>query len=265
MNDVGANEALVARSWDHNAAVWADHVRSGWDVYREYFNQPAFAAFLGDVRGKQVLDAGCGEGTATRMLARAGAHVTGIDLSPEMIRLAQEAEQHEPLGIGYAVASFTNLHAYPDASFDLVVSWMALMDSPNLAGAIHELTRVLRAGGTLAFNILHPCFMTKGFGWSEDATSGEQRLTVGGYFDEQPNIERWRFSKGDAPKDAPPFVVPRFHHPLSTYLNLLIEAGCAIERIEEPRPTEAMCEQHAWLRRWRDHAAIYLYVRARKQ
>ena len=265
MNHSEFDESLVAQAWDQNANVWAEHVRRGWDVYREYFNNPAFFSFTGDVHGKDVLDAGCGEGTTTRQLTRIGAHVTGIDLSPEMIRLAQQAERDAPLGIRYDVASFTNLAGYADASFDMVVSFMALMDCPNLEQALHELVRVLRPGGDIVFSILHPCFMTKGFGWIEDAQTGEQKLTVARYFDDRPTVERWRFSKGDAPQDAPLFVVPRFHHPISAYLNLLVGAGCVIQKLEEPRPSEDICERHPWLQRWRDHAAIYLYVRARKR
>ena len=46
----------VARYWDENAAAWAEQVRRGADVAREWLNNPAFLAFVGDVRGKRVLD-----------------------------------------------------------------------------------------------------------------------------------------------------------------------------------------------------------------
>jgi len=59
----------VARCWDENANLWADHVRKGWDAYREYLNNPAFFEFMGDLSGKTVLDAGCGEGYNTLVCA----------------------------------------------------------------------------------------------------------------------------------------------------------------------------------------------------
>ena len=65
MNHSEIPEQQVARYWDKNANLWADHVRKGWDAYREYFNNPAFFAFIGDLSGKTVLDAGCGEGYNT--------------------------------------------------------------------------------------------------------------------------------------------------------------------------------------------------------
>jgi len=69
MNHSQIPEQEVARYWDENANVWADHVRQGWDAYREYFNNPAFFEFMGDLSGKTVLDAGCGEGYNTLVCA----------------------------------------------------------------------------------------------------------------------------------------------------------------------------------------------------
>ena len=62
MNHSQIPEQQVARYWDDNANLWADHVRKGWDAYREHFNNPAFFEFVGALSGKMVLDAGCGEG-----------------------------------------------------------------------------------------------------------------------------------------------------------------------------------------------------------
>src|SRR5260370_42684577 len=77
-------ESEVAAQWDRNAEVWADQVRKNFDIFREHWNNPAFLEFAGDLSGKTVLDAGCGEGHNTRMLARHGARMTGVDLSAKM-------------------------------------------------------------------------------------------------------------------------------------------------------------------------------------
>lgn len=257
-------EPEVAKYWDDNANVWADHVRKGWDAYREYFNNPAFLAFMGDLSGKTVLDAGCGEGYNTRLLARSGARMTGVDLSERMIELARQEEQREPLGIRYEVASFSDLGIFNDASFDVVVSSMALMDGPDFEGAVKEIFRVLRSGGELMFSIIHPCFMTRGYGWICDEDENPVGITVSDCFDLQPFVERWRFSKAPGSENVEPFAVPRFPRTLSDYLNALIEAGFVLKRMKEPRPSQEMCEKHPWLQKWRDHAAIFLYVRAVK-
>lgn len=89
------SEEETARYWDDNAVAWAAEVRQGRDLAREFLNNPAFLAFIGDLHGKDVLDAGCGEGYNTRILARRGARMTGVDLSERMIALAREEERRE--------------------------------------------------------------------------------------------------------------------------------------------------------------------------
>jgi len=221
-----------------DANVWADHVRQGWDAYREYFNNPAFFEFIGDLGGKTVLDAGCGEGYNTRLLARSGARMTGVDISKRMIELARQEEQREPLGIRYEVASFSDLSIFNDASFDVVVSSMAVMDGPDFEGAVKEILRVLRSGGELIFSITHPCFMTEGYGWIPDEHDNAVKITVSDYFAREPWVEYWRFSKAPTPEDVEPFAVPRFPRTLSDYLNVLIEVGFVLKRIKEPRPSQ---------------------------
>jgi len=77
-------------------------------------------------------------------------------------------------------------------------------------------------------------------------------------------MERWRFSKSPVSDDFEPFVVPFFPRTLSQYINALIEAGFILKELEEPRPSDEACKKYPWFRRWRDHAAIFLYMRAVK-
>lgn len=107
-----------------------------------------------------VLDIACGQGHASRALARAGARsVTGADLAPEMIAAARRHEADEPLGIEYLVEDATTLHALPDAAFDLVTCQLGLMDIPDLTATLIAVHRVLRAAGAFVFVIGHPCFL----------------------------------------------------------------------------------------------------------
>src|SRR5262244_3475417 len=228
MSEPEITEDDVARYWDVNAGPWAEEVRQGHDVAREWLNNPAFLAFVGDLRGQEVLDAGCGEGYNTRLLARAGARITGVDLSSRMIELATAEERRTPLGIRYLCASYAELGMLADASFDAVVSFMALMDGPRLDEALREAFRVLRPGGRLTFSITHPCFITKGAHWNLN----EEGVKVS-------------------------WVV-------TEYVNTILETGFVLRRIEEPRPSEEYCQAHPSQRGWRDHAGLFLYFRAEK-
>ncbi len=230
---------------------------------RDYYNNPAFLQFVGDLKSKTVLDAGCGEGYNTRLLAKLGAKTTGVDISPKMIEFALEEEQKRPLGIRYEVASFSDLSLFEDESFDVVVSFMALMDGPNYESAVKEVLRVLRPLGELIFSVSHPCFMTRGFGWIEDE-QGSLKLTVSDYFDNRPWLEHWGFSHAPEPNDVTLFTVPVFPRTFSEYLNVLISTGFVLKDIEEPRPSKEACSRHPGLQGWRDHAALFLNIRAGK-
>jgi SAM-dependent methyltransferase len=257
-------ESEVAAQWDRNADVWTDQVRNRWDIFREHYNNPAFLEFAGDLRGKTVLDAGCGEGHNTRMFARRGARITGVDLSAKMIEFARAEEIREPLGIRYQRASYTNLADFSADSFDAVISTMALMDGPDFPGAMREIARVLRAGGTLAFSILHPCFSTRGFGWITDASGRAIKFTVAEYFNDEAWIDRWKFGHAPNAGQVEKFAVPRFDRTLSDYINPVIAAGLRLEEIREPRAPESACELYETFRKFRDHIPLVFYVRASK-
>jgi SAM-dependent methyltransferase len=258
------DEAAVQEAWDRNAPAWTDRVRAGADLYREVFNNPSFFAFLPPLMGLDVVDLGCGEGRNTRLIAERGARVVGIDLSSKMIVAARAEEARRPLGIDYRIGSFTRLSELAPDRYDAAISTMALMDSPDFAAAAREAFRILRPGRLFAFSILHPCFVTPEMRWLRDEDGREEALAVRRYFSQESEVEHWRFSRDGGAPDYPDFEVPRFPRTISTYLNGVIEAGFHLERVEEPRPTAALARKHPWLTRWREHAAIFLYVAARK-
>jgi ubiquinone/menaquinone biosynthesis C-methylase UbiE len=209
-----------------------------------------------------VLDAGCGEGHNTRILAAAGAKMTGVDISPKMIRFAGAAEKRQPFGIQYKVASFSDLSPFRAASFDTVVSFMALMDGPEYPGAVREIYRVLKPGGNLFFNISHPCFMTKGMDWVRNEAGEPVKLAVSDYFSKEHYVERWSF--GAAGENVEPFSIPYFGRTLSDYINPLADTGFVLRKLQEPRPSLRLCHEHPEFLKWRNTAAIFLHVHASK-
>lgn len=116
---------------------------------------------LGDIRGCRVLDMACGEGFYTRILKQAGASkVTGVDLSAEMIRLANLAEQQTPLGCRYLCRDVAEYK--PTESVDTVVA-MFLLNYARTAEQLRRFCQVcydaLRPGGRFVGvndNILNP-------------------------------------------------------------------------------------------------------------
>jgi toxoflavin synthase len=88
---------------------------------RRFVELPSFFEILGDVRGKSVLDVGCGTGIYTRLLkARGAARVVGLDVSTDMIEAARRAELAEPAGIEYVIRDLANAGAL--GPFDAVTA-----------------------------------------------------------------------------------------------------------------------------------------------
>lgn len=106
---------------------------------------------LGDVRGKTVLEYGCGDGVNTVLLANRGAHVISLDLSPELIDVARQRLRVHGItsGVDFIVGS---AHDVPllDESIDLVVG-IAILHHLDLALASAEVKRLLKSGGVALF------------------------------------------------------------------------------------------------------------------
>src|SRR5439155_5631 len=96
----------------------------------------------------------------SRILARRGARVIGIDLSVELLDRSRAREATNPLGIVYVQDDATVLASQPDARFDLVVCRYALMDIPDLTATCRAVARVLQATGRFIATTTHPCFYT---------------------------------------------------------------------------------------------------------
>lgn len=116
--------------WDKNAEAWTIMARAGYDIYRDCLNTPAFLAMLPDVDGLTGLDIGCGEGHNTRLLARRGAVMTGLDIAGRFLHHARQSEQDAPLGIRFLLGSGLAL-PFPAEAFDFITAFMSLMDMPT--------------------------------------------------------------------------------------------------------------------------------------
>jgi 2-polyprenyl-3-methyl-5-hydroxy-6-metoxy-1,4-benzoquinol methylase len=105
--------------------------------------------------GMQVLELGCGTGYFSRELARTGAEILAIDISPELLELAKA--QCVPPNLHYEVQNAYAM-CYPDNSFDSVVG-SSVLHHLEIQSAVREIHRVLRSGGTIYFtepNMLNP-------------------------------------------------------------------------------------------------------------
>jgi ubiquinone/menaquinone biosynthesis C-methylase UbiE len=164
----GSARSEAMRQWERaeiaRSAVEADLTPDdalcvGPEIYRRYASPAADTPYplefafhlLGDVRGKRVVDFGCGSGVNTALLANRGAHVWGIDISQDLLRLARRRMvvsgcAHEATFI----AGSAHDMPFPDSSIDVVFG-MGILHHLDLDLVALELLRVLKPGGCAIF------------------------------------------------------------------------------------------------------------------
>lgn len=212
------NQAAIDRWAAMPYDVLAEMADDG-DFSKRHLVNPVLQRMLGDVSGQRVLDAGCGNGYLSRMLARRGADVTGVEPASALFEFAVHSEETEPLRIRYLQADLCQLGPPRPAAdlgelFDAVVASMVLPAVPDWTRAMRACIQQLRPGGRFIFSVNHPCFEQLATSWREHGV-----YQVSEYLTDYEIEQRYATD---------------FHRPLSAYLNEVINLGCRIAEVAEP-------------------------------
>ena len=147
--------------YDLNADKWW---KEGETLYlSNHLNKSRFEFFESYVphwKSIKVLDIGCGGGLACEFLAKRGANVSGIDLSLNSIKVAQEHAKKSNLQIDYQFGVAENL-PYEENTFDVVVCLDVLEHVANWEKVICEIYRVLNKNGIFLFDTINKTFKSK--------------------------------------------------------------------------------------------------------
>lgn len=161
---------------DHNRAAWNAIAARGESPYARIVTPEAIAAarrgewnvlltdtqplpraWLPDVRGLDILCLASGGGQQGPILAAAGANVTVFDLSEGQLALDRAVAEREGLSLRLVQGSMTDLSAFGEASFDVIVHPVSNLFIPDVRPVWREAYRVLRPGGSLLSAFLNPC------------------------------------------------------------------------------------------------------------
>ncbi len=221
---------MTEASYDRIAS-WYDNVVRTDNVVNELVTSPLLN-LIGDVKGKHACDLACGQGRIARELTKRGAQVVGVDISADLIAIAQTQAFSDT--IKYIVDDAQTLNSIEDECFDLVVCNLALMDIPDLNKTLESIYRILRAEGSFVFSITHPCFEAPHSQWITSA-DGKVSREILNYIKE--GFWRSTYSEGVRGK------VGAHHRMLSTYMNTLSQAGFNIVKTVEPVATNEATKQ----------------------
>ncbi|CCJ07268.1 class I SAM-dependent methyltransferase [Methylocystis sp. SC2] len=133
-----------------SAAVWNSGGAHYEDISRGIADSIEHCVLrLDPKRGERILDLATGTGWTSRVLARRGANVTGVDISEKLIETAIERAKSEKLDIAYEIGDAESL-PFEEGEFDAVISTCGVMFASRPEAAAAELARVCKKGGRIA-------------------------------------------------------------------------------------------------------------------
>jgi SAM-dependent methyltransferase len=215
-----------SRSWDAVADWYAGWTGTTGSRHHQTLAIPLAHELLELRRGEALVDLGCGPGVIAPSVAKVGASLTGIDLSPRLIATARR--NHGARG-SFHIADVTRLKAEASlrpASFDAALFLLSIQDIDPLEAAVASAAWLLKPGGRLVLVMLHPCFRVprqSGWGW-----------------DEKRSLQYRRLDSYLSPLAVPMQPYPgkngttrSYHRPLGVYMAALAEAGLSVTAMRE--------------------------------
>lgn len=232
-----------ASAWDVYSATYQAETRLPTDVahYGPDIPTEADLRLLGEVKGKRVVELGCGGGQASIALARQGAIPTGVDFSEAQIDFARRLAETEGVKVEFRVGDLADLAFLRSDSVDVVFSADAFGYVEDLGRVFRQVHRVLKVGAPLAFSVPHPA-------WAM-ATGDDGRS----YFDRSP-VEVHHGGVGLV-------VYPRTFSDLYT---ALVRASYRVDSFLEPEPVPHSPRSAQWVPAMATVPRT-LVVRARKE
>jgi SAM-dependent methyltransferase len=210
----------MSSDWDRSAEAWLSAISDGGDWARVAVLDRVMLERTSLASPSRVLDVGCGEGRFCRLLDRAGLKTVGIDPTRALI---EAARQRHPGG-DYHIGGAESL-PFADGAFDLVVSYLSLIDIEALGEAVAEIARVLAPEGR--FLLANLASHNSAGRWLKDESGHPLGFLIDRYLEERPIRQQWQG-----------IDIVNWHRPLSTYMRLFLESGLRLAWFDEPAPAD---------------------------
>jgi 2-polyprenyl-3-methyl-5-hydroxy-6-metoxy-1,4-benzoquinol methylase len=214
--------SAIASSWDNMAKGYAKR-RATALAFRT--DLPVVMRMMDDIRGKSVLDIGCGGGDYAFKLHEAGASVLGIDPSVEMLRYARMEQERRGVyrGLHFESMDIIEFHRSMGLGHHRAYDRILFGHSLNNIGDLHHVARIIgeisRSDSIMVVTIPHPISTAK--------VGGSEEVKIEDYLTARTRQESWVL-------DGETYTISEYHRPLSEYSRFFAEAGYDIAEIAEP-------------------------------
>jgi SAM-dependent methyltransferase len=239
----------IATAWDRHSAAYQDAAKLPTNVahYGPDIPTEAELRLLGDLRGKKVLELGCGGAQCSIAFAKQGATAIGVDFSAAQLAHARKLCAEEEVRVELRQGDLADLAFLRADSIDLVFSAYAFGFVEDLNRVFRQVHRVLKVGAPLVFSLTHPAYDLI------DDDADPALLIRRSYFARSPIDFHW----GGIPFTA-------YHHTLAELYMGLVRASYRVDLILEPEPISGGPHSIAW-RETYNYVPRTLIIRARKE
>ncbi|MBU1164794.1 class I SAM-dependent methyltransferase [Patescibacteria group bacterium] len=188
-------------------------------VYGPWVPNESKLKLLGNIKGKKILEIGCGGAQCSVYFAKKGAKCTGIDISKKQLKFAKQLIDKEKIKVKLIKGDIQTLSKIKSNNYDIVFTAYALQYVPDLTKCFKQVNRVLKKGGIFVFSFDHPFWRI---------IDGKTLKFRGSYH------KTGKFSRIEYWHDAKQHKFVMYLRKLSDIYNSLEEAKFHVEKILEP-------------------------------
>jgi len=230
------SEKLIKKWWEETSKHYQKEAKINTHSahYGPYAPDENELRLLGNLRGKRILELGCGGGQCSIAFAKKGAKVTGIDISEKQLEYAKELAKKNKVNVKFIRKSFQNLKGLKKRNYDIVFSAYAFQYSPNFKKILKQIYKLLKKRGLLVFSFDHPFY----------SLINRKNYKIKKRYNDFKWVEKETWPDGSKHT----FIA--YYRTISTIFNLLIDSGFSVEKILEPLKLK---NQTAWTQGvWKD-------------
>ncbi len=239
----------ITTAWNRFSADYQRDARLPVDVahYGPDIPTEAELHLLGDLKGKRVLELGCGGAQCSIAFAKQGATAIGVDISSAQLAYGRQLCEAEEVRVELRQGDLADLAFLRADSIDLVFSAYAFGYVEDLNRVFRQVHRVLKVGAPLVFSLPHPAYAMI------DDEADPALLIRRAYFDRSPIDFMWGGIEFTA-----------YHHTFAELYMGLSRASYRVDLVVEPEPISVAPRGHAW-RDAMNQVPRTLIIRARKE